>query len=1253
MGKPVEIEFLMRDKLTPGLENAGKAGVNMGNDIEQSSQKIKAGIEEQNRVIKQLESDLKKLDEVYKTMGSEKAQLQVKAEIDACKVSLDKEKTALVELKNELDNSVEKHTSLRSQIRTLKEEMAAMTEGTEEYNAAMQRLGKLTDRMGDISQQGSVMADDERNIRAATDALTGFTGAMTAGTGIASLFGLEEEKLSKIQTKLQAVMAISMGIQQVANTLNKDSYFRIIILGKAKDLLTASTTRLSVALGISNVAAKALMATLTLGLSVAIGAVIYLWDKFSTAQAKAKKAVQEFNEKVSEMVGDTIPNFKKMVIEWEKLGDSMEEKEKYIRDNQDAFKKLGVEIHNVIEAENLFKDGKDAFIESLYLRAKAAASMELAADKYKEAVKKMMEADAMPDKVTKFVSYGTNYGMGMSTSYEVDNGKKQKLNKQVNELEEEAQALLKKGLDFSRQESETLTKANIKTAETIVEGSVAAIEASISSKREALKKLTNKTDYDQSLKLIEAEEKRLKAITGTGNSGGKSSSDKPKNTLAEMELRAQQKIEDTALALRQEGYDKQRAQAELNFQREKERIAKEEKERLELYEKLLKAGEKVTPEQKVDIKAQASIQRVQAGQVYDNSVNEIKRQEQKDREETLKKLLEPYRTFAQQRLDIEKKYQDDIAEMRKAGASEENIQLAEEAQSDALSALDDEMAQRDATFQDLMSRIGYMSLTQLEQSLKDAENALKKSEATNGKDNKQSAVLRAKIKTLQSEIKALKTENEMNAPTDIERWNKTSTAIKKCKKEVDGILDSMDFLDESTKEALKAASNVAEGAIGMIDGIKMLSIGAAQGISAVEKASVILAIVGAAVQIITAIFNMASAAEDRHQKALAEISANKLALQREYNLLLLEQNLLLKEATTIFGEKQIEKAANAVEVYRHALELYKAELTGQAPKMNFLEQMTNDVFGTYQKRLDDYEKGIGALNEITVKTGHEKTGLFGWGKGRDIYSSLMDVYGIGENGLVDEAGRLNVELAKTILNTQTMSDENKALLQSLINLQEEADKAQEALRDYLQETFGDLGDGIMESITDAIQSGDDAWEKFGEKGAEVLERLGKQIAYSLFFADKFKRLQQQLEEIYGSGKTEEQIAQDAMNLVGDFYNNIGKDMDTAQAWMENWKKEAAGHGFDLWGTEGSSQTGKAGAFTTLTQEQGTKLEGMFTSVQGHTSSIDDKLDDISGGIYRISDSLDEIKENTDKMVDRLDKVVEEIETIKRDGLKVK
>ena len=410
----------------------------------------------------------------------------------------------------------------------------------------------------------------------------------------------------------------------------------------------------------------------------------------------------------------------------------------------------------------------------------------------------------------------------------------------------------------------------------------------------------------------------------------------------------------------------------------------------------------------------------------------------------------------------------------------------------------------------------------------------------------------------------------------------------------------------------------------------------------------ILAIVGAAIQIMTAIFSMGAQAEKRHQEALKEVAANKLAMQREYNLLLLQQNLLMKEAENIFGEQSIAKAARAVQVYRDAIQAYKDELKGEAPEKRLNPFNLKGSLDEFNKQKAAYEQGIRGLYNVTIKTGHKKTGLFGWGKGKDIYSGVLSVY----PDLIDGENRLNMERAKSIISTQTMSDENKNLLQSLIDLQEQADEAQQALRDYLTDTFGSLGDGMMDSIVNAIQTGSDAWTDFGDKGAEVLENLGRQIAYSLFFAGKFDKLQKQLEEAYGSGKSEEQIAKDAMNIMGDFYAGIGKDMDQAQDFMENWKAEAAKRGFNLWKNEdGDQQSGKSGTFQTMDQETGTELKGLFTSVQQHEASIDENVLYISDEMHQCTDYVREIAENTAGCNEKLKAIAQDIETIRRDGLK--
>lgn len=815
----------------------------------------------------------------------------------------------------------------------------------------------------------------------------------------------------------------------------------------------------------------------------------------------------------------------------------------------------------------------------------------------------------------------------------------------------------------------------------VVEGSVKDLENTIALKRKALKDLTNKADYDAALAEIKVYEDKLKAITGGKKKTGKAGdSDKSKaqslEKLSDMELAARQRVEEQVVELMKEGYDKQRAEAELNFQKEKQRIEKEEQERLALYDKLKASGAKVSSADRTTITAQAAAQRVQAAQLLDNRLAEIDRKEEEENRKKLEKLLGQYQDYAAQREAIERKYNEDISALRSqlGGGSDEQInraiQVAEVSKQKDLSRVDAAEASEAFKDNDFLKRLfgdySSMSFKALQDLIAQARQ-LREYLSGNGSAEgitfispEDLANIEKSPADLDKLRKALDKLLKAGSGSGSNKWEGIFKTFEKGLAKLKGAKDFNDISD-----AIGSISGAASSAAGelsdmfeamgdtqtadAIGGVQQV-LGAVSNIGQGFAKGGIIGGIGAAIGEAANFIGQAFAAEARHQEALKEIERAKLDFQRQYNLALLEQNLLFEKATSVFGERQVEKAINAIDVFRQAYAQLKQEMAGSAAKGAEYAAMAGSNIDRffYQGRLSDaaeaYRQGLGGLWDAQIVTGHKKTGLFGWGKGKDLYSSILEVY----HELIDANGELDTTMLQTILDTRKMSDETRAYLENLIELKDAMDEAEEALEDYLQQTFGSLGDGILDSITTALAEGGSALENFADEAASVLENLGEQIAYSLFFADKFDDLESQLKDVYGGEGSPEDIANEAMEVIGDFYDGIGSDMSAAQAWLEAWREKAEEMGFDLW-QDGTSQSGKAGAFTTMTQDQGTKLEGLFTSGQIHWASIDEKMDNAVSGLGGCLDVLGRIAANTNA----LPLMLALLQSVQRDGLKMK
>ncbi len=324
-------------------------------------------------------------------------------------------------------------------------------------------------------------------------------------------------------------------------------------------------------------------------------------------------SLEEWQNKVSESAGETLSVLEKLSMGWIELGDNMEAKEQYIINNKNEIDKLGVVINDVNDAERVFNSGKDSFISAVMAKAQAAATMELAAEEYKKALQKMLEADAKakegPSAGDYFKSFMANSVRGEDMSGTLLNADlspeayakeaEEKMRKAGEDYMKSFFELIKKSDELGKEYSEKLGAANIQSTETMIAGSVEAIEASIALKQQALKKVTNREDYAKLEAQIKEEQKRLDAIKGTsGNKNAEREAEQARKALEQahnelMNLRFQNQQEE--INLMADGAEKKRKQLELDYQ-------KEYAETLALEKKWMKlGGGKLSMEQQVEI----------------------------------------------------------------------------------------------------------------------------------------------------------------------------------------------------------------------------------------------------------------------------------------------------------------------------------------------------------------------------------------------------------------------------------------------------------------------------------------------------------------------------------------------------------------------------------------------------------------------------------------------------------------------------
>lgn len=531
--------------LSDGTVAGGKA---METALDATAKTIEAALEQLDQACKEHETAIASLEAEYADLGNKAKEAidagipadnatqermqAVQGEIAVRKELLEEIHTASTELSKEkesikghteaVETNERAHKSLRARIKELKEEMALLIdqgidEQSEAYKALVNELGRLQDIQGDIAAQGNVLANDEAKYQGMIQGLSGLSGAFSAATGAVSLFAGENENLQLVLTKVQSVMAITQGLQSVAQTLNKDSAFQLVTLNSLKEWWTGIVTKATIAetaetLAINaNTASQQANATATatnataqtaqttaatagtaanltlagafraVGLAIksipgigwiitAVAGLSAVIGGLAIKAREAEKAQEDLTNAMVEGAYKPIAKIQELSARYKALGDSLKGKEQFIRDNAKAFDELGVSIKTVADAENLMVNNTGAFVAAQVAKAKALAMISMNAEDAKKLLLLQEKINGMSDTVS--VSIGGGSSFGGYTTVKQENSTKKALQEEEKEIKKRIEDRAKAVIAAEEEARKLLEKNNIKPTGATIKGSV-------------------------------------------------------------------------------------------------------------------------------------------------------------------------------------------------------------------------------------------------------------------------------------------------------------------------------------------------------------------------------------------------------------------------------------------------------------------------------------------------------------------------------------------------------------------------------------------------------------------------------------------------------------------------------------------------------------------------------------------------------------------------------------------------------------
>lgn len=842
---------------------------------------------------------------------------------------------------------------------------------------------------------------------------------------------------------------------------------------------------------------------------------------------------------------------------------------------------------------------------------------------------------------------------------------------------------------------------------------------------------------DESNKLVKELEKNIQAddiITETGT-GGTTTKQDYATQLAEARLKAQQTVEKLRIQIMMDSREKRRAIAEQEYKETIADIDRTERETIATLDKSKKQGDMVTDADYKAVRDNATTQRALQQLALNKELEAIDREYYDKAAEAMIAYNKEYGTYQEkraaiaaeyakkilkaetegERLSLQKQYKKDINalnfEEMKSGIDfakvfgNIDIQSTESLKTlqdklydyinnaakdldpenlkelqDAFKAIDAELLERNP-FDGLKQRVEDMQ--NAAQELEKAKDILER--VQNGEQvvdtyrTVTDAQGNTKIeKTYLTAEKALKNYNKAKEKSE-ETTRDYIKAEQKAKEQVDKLAAAISSIGDTVGgeagEILNLIGGITSFVTTSIDGITQVGKTGAQALSAVEKASVILGIISAALQIMQKVNELVGDIQYKQYEKNAEKyqEINKLTeAVNNYRIAVAEARA---EENNWFGGSGLQSLKDFKQIQEEVMKAYEAALYAQ--QATYVNQKGGDwilgplkaimAYGSILAPLKGWrelwgysglENGMSyAIDNLRFETQAAKKGFLGIGKKDQKTVDLRQwVRDQGWGELFDENELINTEIAQELLNNYSdkLVGETKATLEHLLELREKYDEYIEQLHEYVASMYEPLVDNFVDGIWDWFDEGKSALDSFKDYASDTFRDIVSDMLRTIVLDKVVDGLDEKIAAVYeeysAGNITEKELMQKVAELTNQMIGNYEDNIPVLENLMNSVSGILQDAGIDLRPEDtGVNQSPQSGALTTMSQDSIATFEGIGRSVQTHLISIDKVSTEIRDQQKEDSKALIKIVENTSHLLP----IRELLEKIDREGLTVK